>query len=138
MSIFDGIFQSRKNYYDSEIRRAIITLNYSAAGLKDLVFFREAGATAGNYQTYNSINVDQEFNFITIENLSTSRGSYCLETDLSDSITVNLTATDTVKTFEATGSSGSVIEENNIKPAIRRLRMYLDGSGVVNVALYLK
>ena len=138
MGIFDGIFSSRRTLYGSNIRRYIKTLTFSASGTKDLVFDRQVGANASNYQTYNGINVDQEFNYITIENLSTSSGAYCLETDLDDSITVDLTGNDTVKTIEPAGTSGSVIEENNILPAIRRLRVYLGGSGTVNVACYLK
>ena len=138
MNQFDPLYDPGRIVYGSGIRRYIKTLTFAASGTLDLVFRRQQGANASNYQTYNSIEVDQEFNYMTIENLSSSRGAYCLETDLDDSITVDLTGNDTVKTIEPAGTSGSVIEENNILPAIRRLRVYLAGAGTVNVACYLK
>jgi hypothetical protein len=138
MAITDGIFKTRKLFFGTKTRRLIRTLVFSGAGTKDVVFFRESGSNQSAWIDYLGININQEFNFITIENKSSHRGSYCLETDLSDSITVDLSGNDSVSIFEAQGSAGSIIEENNIYSPIRRLRVYLAGAGNVEISLYLK
>ncbi len=121
----------------SQITRLVKRLTFVAQGVTDLVFQREDAADSANYFTYQGIDVDQRFNYIAITNQAKEDGSYCLETDFGNLITVSLTIADTVIFLPEQASKGNTVIEDNIH-SFKRLRVFLDGSGDVDVILYWK
>jgi hypothetical protein len=107
------------------------TITFTAAGVEKLVFDRELSASLGTYQTYLGENVDTAFTRVLIDPVDSGiNGAYCIETDEGDTITVDNTSfDDSVKRFQST----DVVIEDKI--TIRRLRVYADRAGSIDIIL---
>ncbi len=114
--------------------RIIKTLTFGSATVIGLTLKRGEGLPEPDQFAYNSIEIDQTYDSITIQNKSSFAGSYCLEKDVADSITVDLTPKDTVKIFGAAAAVDAIISEDFIEP-FQRLRVFLNGAGNVDIVL---
>jgi hypothetical protein len=114
------------------------TLTFTGAGVKSLVPDRQNLNNANmavqiipNYFTYLGENVDTWFTDIIIDPVDSGlNGAYCIENDDSNSITVDDTSfNEGVKRFLST----DVVKEIGV--IIRRVRIYADGAGTIDVIL---
>ena len=114
----------------SALTKIQLLYSFSSASLKQNYFDRTP-IGASDFVTYEGVEIDQFFDEITVHNLSDNELHYCIELDSDNSIVVNNTPKDGVKSVPA----GYVVREDNIA-SIQRLRLYLNGSGNVEVALF--
>jgi hypothetical protein len=115
----------------TSFKKLQLSRTWSAPDLQELILDRYSGSDSSNWISYIGVPVDQFFYSYLIHNISSVGLYYSVLLDEGDEITVDATHQDGVKYVPPNSAIAERGEEQ-----IRRLRMYLDGSGHVEISLY--